>query len=103
MPSSIDRRRVLQAMNAQFENAWLVLARCAVGLAVIALIAVIGAADLAAGGSVAAVTSPSAQPAQQHRKEVFDERRARFDGGADPRSVAGVRVRPANRLSTVLQ
>ena len=57
----------------------------------------------AAPGSAAAVTPASAQPAQQHRKQVFDQRRARVDSGADRRSVVSKAVQPANRLSTVFR
>lgn len=106
MVSSSERRKLLKSMNGEPAGAWFILAKCAAGLAVTVLIAVIGASergDRETGSEVAVVVPPTAQPAQVHRKQVFDERRARFSGGADQRSVAGVAVRPSNRLSTVLQ
>ena len=81
-------------------------AKCAAGLAVIVLIAVIGATDRGDRGAVshvAAGTPASVQPAQQHRKQVFDGRRARFQGYAERRSVAGATEMPENHSRVVLR
>jgi hypothetical protein len=80
MISAQERRRLLRAMHAEPVRAWMVLARCAAGLAVIALIAAIGASD-SVGQDVSRNVAPAATPhsgqtAQAHRKQVFDERRA---------------------------
>ena len=136
MVSSSERRKLLKSMNGEPAGAWFILAKCAAGLAVTVLIAVIGASEKSGlgDGNAAKIVVPAAaqyayddhedgfdplpkidqataapsrhvgdSQAQSHRKQVFDQRRARFDGGADTRSVAGVTVRPSNHLSTVLQ
>ena len=85
MQSSIERRRLLKAMNEGPVYAGLVLAKCATGLAVIVLLALIGAhesLDRGAAGNVAAASTPAAaQPVGAHRKQVFDERRSRLESG----------------------
>jgi len=43
------------------------------------------------------------QPAQRHRKQVFDERRERFDGASGRHSVAGDVTEPVNRLPLALR
>ena len=102
MQSSIERRRLLQAMNAEPAHAWMVLAKCAAGLAVIVLLAAIGASERldygAAGNVAAAVTLHARQSAQEHRKQVFDDRRARFERGAGRHSIAREAVELANPL-----
>ncbi len=106
MQSSMQRHRLLKAMNAEPVHAWMILAKCAAGLAVIVLIAVIGLDapfDTATGAptSVAAIAAAGAHAntrSQPHRKQVFDERRVRFAGAAGRRSLASEAVEPANRL-----
>jgi hypothetical protein len=81
----MQRRRLLKAMNEGPLNAKMVLAKCAAGLTVIVLIAVTGASESldhgAAGDVAAAVAPPAAHPMQEHRKQVFDERRSRLENG----------------------
>ena len=80
-------------MNAEPVHAWLVLARCATGLAVIVLLSLVGvraSVDQGAARHVAAAAAPHARPpAQQHRKQVFDDRRARFERSAGRHRIAG--------------
>ena len=93
MQSSRQRRRLLTAMNAEPVHAWLVLVRCAAGLTVIVLLSLIGvraSIDPGAPRHVAARAAPHAgQLVQKHRKQMFDERRARFERGGDRHSIAG--------------
>ena len=107
MQNSMQRHRLIKAMHVEQGRAWTVLAKCAVGLAVIALIAAIGAGDSfdqAAGGSpAAAFTARTGQPAQAHRKQVFDERRARFAGGAGRHRVAGEATEGVDLLPLALR
>ena len=106
MQSSSQRRWLLETLNIEPVQASLTLAKCAAGLAVIVLIAVIGATDRGDRGAVshvAAGTPASVQPAQQHRKQVFDGRRARFQGYAERRSVAGATKMPENHSRVVLR
>jgi hypothetical protein len=81
MQSSAERRRLLQAMHGQSDNAWLVLAKCAVGLAAIALLVVIGTSDLAMGTTSSAGAPTAAEPAaaqatmrtQEHRSAGYSQ------------------------------
>ncbi len=111
MQSSAQRRRLLKAMYAVPLHGWMVLAKCAAGLAVIVLIALIGkdasidastptprpAATAAAAGGGANVR------AEPHRKKLFDERRSRYEAGANRNSVAGKAVKPANERPLALR
>ena len=111
MQSSVERKRLLKMMKDGPANAWMVLVKCASGLALIVLIAVIGisghadrSAPAAATNAVAASAVEHAEKtAHEHRKHVFDERRQRFQGGAERKSVAGQAVQPANRLPVTLR
>lgn len=94
MQSSMQRHRLLKAMNAEPVHAWMVLAKCAAGLAVIVLIAVIGTSeslDHGAADNVSAAVTPGGKPVQEHRKQVFDERRARVDT-TDKRTIRMIEV-----------
>ena len=97
MQSAVERRRLLRSMHAEPVRAWMILARCAAGLAVIALIAAIGVSDRVdpgvAGAAVPAATPRPGQAAQAHRKQVFDERRARFAGDDRHRIAIGTMER----------
>jgi hypothetical protein len=107
MQNSIRRRRLLQAMDAEPLRAWTVLAKSAAGLAVIALLAVIGAGERRGHGAVrdvaAAVTRHAAQAVEEHRKQVFDERRQRFEGKSGHRSVADGTLKPAYQSPVMLR
>ncbi len=84
---------------------WMVLIKCAVGLAAVALIAVIGlgapinvAAPAPKSATLAAAAGARANMrSQPHRKQVFDACRARFQGGAAAQNVIGQAAQPANR------
>ena len=80
MQTSNQRRRLLKDIESEPFRSWVMLAKCGGGLAVIVLITVIGAGstdnpEIISRAKDAAPYAP--QPAQQHRKQVFDERRAR--------------------------
>ena len=110
MVTKIECKRLMKTMNDEPASAWMVLARCAVGLTVIVLIAVIGysehadrGASLAAATAVAASAADSADArAQEHSKQVFDERRQRFQGNAEGHTVASEAAEQSSRTSAVL-
>ena len=93
MQSSFERRRLLKIMHAEPASVWMVLAKCTAGLAVIALITVIGYsehADHEVARSPVATAAPevAGERAHEHRKQLFDQRRQRFQGSDEQRSVA---------------
>ena len=105
MQTTKQRRRLLQQMESEPFRTWAVLAKCGGGLAVIALIAVIGAGstdDREAIFRAKDVAPQATQPAQQHRKQVFDERRARF-AGAPSQNIARETSQRAAPLSSMLR
>ncbi len=111
MQSRVERERLLKLMGREPVGSWLVLARCAAGLAVIVLIVIFGLGApinvVAPTPKPAAVAAAAGAPAnmrsQPHRKLVFDERRARFEGGADRHSIASEAAQPIDRLPVVLR
>ena len=106
MQTSNRRRRLLRELDSEPLRTWVVLAKCGGGLAVIALIALIGAGsadDHEAIARAKEAAPPAVQPAQAHRQQVFNERRQRFDGGNAVRNVAGPLTHPANRLALTPQ
>ncbi len=93
MQSSSERRRLLKMMRAEPVSVWMALAEWTAGLAVIALITVIGYSEYADRGlarsSVAAAASDvEGKRAQEHHKQLFDQRRQRFQGSGEQRRVA---------------
>lgn len=93
MQSSFERRRLLKITHREPASVWMVLAECTAGLAVIALITVIGYSEHADRGvartSVAAAASDvEGKRAQEHRKQLFDQRRQRFQGSGEQRRAA---------------
>ena len=110
MATKIERKRLMKTINDEPANAWMVLAICAVGLAVVVLIAVIGYSEDAnrnaspvPASTLAASTPDTANArAQAHRKQVFDERRHSFAGNAGRHTVASEAAEPSNRMSAVL-
>ena len=112
MLSPAERNKLLQAMGDERAAGRAAIARCAAGLVVIVLIAVAGVVvpiNITSSASKPAALTAAADPhgysrAQQHRKQIFDERRARFEGDAGRRSVASGSLRPAEeRLPVLLQ
>ena len=110
MLSSVERRRLLKVIDVEPINAWMVLAKCAAGLVVIVLVAAVGfsqpadrGTSLAAAAVAVPVTGRFDQSAQEHRKQVFDERRQRFQGNAARHSVASEAVEPSNQMSAILR
>jgi len=106
MQTSKQRRRLLRDMEAEPFRTWAVLAKCGGGLAIVILIAVIGAGstdDREAVSRAKYATQHARQPVQEHRKQVFDERRARFAGGAPSHNVASDTSQRAVQLSPMLR
>ena len=99
MLSSMERRKLLKQMQQEPVRSYMVLAKCAAGLTIVALIAVIGARDPVSpegAGNVAAGSPPPAYSPQAHPKEVTSERRRQPTGAATQRnSVAGGKREPA--------
>ena len=89
---SSSEQRMPKMMHAEPASVWLALAECIAGLAVIALVAVVGYSEYTdrsvARPSVAAATSDAQNTrAQEHRKQLFDQRRQRFQGSDKQRKV----------------
>ena len=106
MQTSNQRRRLLRELESEPLRTWAVLAKCGGGLAVILLVALIGAGSADNRETVARAKEappPAVQPAQEHRQQVFNERRQRFNEDNAPRNVAGQAARPANRLALTPQ
>jgi hypothetical protein len=82
MLSSMQRKRLLEQMKEEPEaRNWIVLSKCGAGLAIIVLLGFIGAS---AGHRdddpvQAKETATQIQAAEEHRRKLFDERRARFE------------------------
>ena len=92
MLSSSEHRRMLKMMHAEPASVWMAIAECIAALAAIALVAVIGYSEYAdrsvARPSVAAAASEAQNTrAQEHRKQLFDQRRQRFQGSDKQRKV----------------
>ena len=81
------------------------IAQCAAGLLIVLLLAVIGFSSdgLRDGNGTTVSTVTAGMRAEEHRKQVFDERRQRFQSNAEQRSVASQAVEPANQSPVVLR
>ena len=102
MQTSKQRRRLLKDMESEPFRTWAVLAKCGGGLAAIALIAVIGAGSTDDREAISRAKDAArhvAEPAQEHRRQVFNERRERFNGGVPAHNLAGCFMQLADRLS----
>ena len=108
MQSRIERERLLKLMGDGPVASRLVLWRCAAGLAAIAAVAIIGVGtpvnDVATRARVAApladANDASQQPrSQPHRKQVFDERRKRFNSGGGRQSALSEIAKPSDQLT----
>src|SRR5712671_2380047 len=92
MLRSSEHRRMPKMMHAEPASVWMAIAECIAALAAIALVAVIGYSEYAdrtvARSSVAAATSEMQNTrAQEHRKQLFDQPRERFQGSDKQRKV----------------
>jgi len=90
-----ERRKLLSNMADAPTHALAVVLKCAVCLALLTLLAVIGSTPEkdgvvpeARGNAPHAMSAAKLSGAAAHRKEVFDERRVRFAGNAAERHVA---------------
>ncbi|MEO5765347.1 MAG: hypothetical protein ABIR52_08580 [Casimicrobiaceae bacterium] len=87
----------MRTMSGEPLHAAATVLKCAVGLALLALIAVIGVsgnnnemvASATSGAGRASTWTGSWGPAAAHRKQVFDERRAQLESAEPSRVVAG--------------
>jgi hypothetical protein len=89
--TSHQRRRLLRELESEPLRTWLVLAKCGGGLAVIALIALIGAGSADDRETIARAKEappPAVLPAQAHRQQLFNERRARFARSVPSHNIA---------------
>jgi hypothetical protein len=93
--NTTERQRLASTLSDEPAHALGVVLKCAVCLALLTLLVVIGGnqgkPDTAPEARVSAPHAASATKltgAAAHRKEVFDERRARFAGNASERHVA---------------
>lgn len=104
MQTSKQRHRLLRDLESEPLRTWAILAICGGGLAIIFFIALIGSGSNDNREAIARAqqAAPAAQPAEGHRRQVFDERRQRFDGNA-PRNIAGQSPEAANRLAVTPQ
>jgi len=106
MQTSNRLRRLLRELESEPLRTCAVLAKCGGGLAVIVLIAVIGAAttDTREATLLAKKVAPRVEkPAQEHRKQVFDERRARFADGASRHYITSDVIEKVNLLPFALR
>jgi len=111
MQSRIKRAKLSKVMGREPHVNWLVLARCGAGLATIALVAFAGlrapinaaALESRFAPAAAAGTQDHQRPPSQHRKQVFDERRARFGGDTGRQGIAREAKIPANELPLALR
>ena len=108
MQSSSERRRLVKTMADELVNAWLVLTKCAAGLAIVVLLIVMVVSDeRVMSGSLAHGAAPpraaaAGMSAEEHRKRVFVERHERFQGEAGQRSVASEMAEQSNPLPVVM-
>jgi hypothetical protein len=94
--NTAERKRLVWTTSNEPTHSLEVILKCGVCLALLALLIVIGSAE-EQGGVAQEARSSAAHPASvaksssaaAHRKEVFDGRRARFEGNASERDIAG--------------
>jgi len=106
MQTSNRLRRLLRELESEPLRTWAVLAKCGGGLAVVFLVALIGAGSADDRETIARAKEaapPAAQPAQAHRQLVFNERRARFNNHAPTRNLADRSAKPADRSPTIIR
>ena len=106
MQTSNRLRRLLRELESEPLRTWAVLAKCGGGLAVVFLVALIGAGSADDRETIARAKEaapPAAQPEQAHRQQVFDERRARFNNHAATRNLADRSAQPADHSPTIIR
>lgn len=109
MQSSRERKRLLDTMYQEHVNPAAILAKCVAGLAIVVLLVTMVVSDgRVMDGSAAQVTTPpraaaAGMRADEHRKQVFDERRQRFQRNTEQRSVASKAVESVNQSPVVLR
>jgi hypothetical protein len=94
--NSTERQRLVSTMADEPTRALGVVLKCGICLALLTLLVVIGgarekegAAPEARGSAPHSAAVAKLPSAAAHRKEVFDDRRARFAGNASERNIAG--------------
>lgn len=109
MQSSSERRRLEKAMADEPVDAWLVLTKCATGLAIVVLLVVLVVSDervmsvYLAQRAAPVPAAAAGTSAEEHRKQVFAERRQRFQGDAGQHSVASEMAEQSNQLPVVMR
>ena len=99
MQTSLDRQRLLKMYHDDPAlRARLVIFRCAAGLAIIGLIAVIGLSDQSSppDASNVAAMKMRANAAAEHRREVLEERQKRFQATDEQRAATYEGVAESN-------
>ena len=86
-----ERNRLIRDSSGTSANAAGIVIKCSMGLGILTLLALIGSETTGDNVAVpdashvtrAMAVAPNNVNAAAHRKHVFDERRARFDGSAN--------------------
>ena len=90
---SAERATIMRAMSAEPLSTAAAAMRCGAALAILALLAVIGSsaddevAPLAIDSARPAMAAPTGGVSAAHRRQVFEERRTRWDIAPPPRVV----------------
>jgi hypothetical protein len=101
---SMQRKRMLEQMKDGLESrGWMIVARCATGLGIVALIALVGAgnADRGANAVRGSATQSAAKAAEQHRRVLFDQRRERYEQQTDGGRFASGKRLPSDGAAPV--
>jgi hypothetical protein len=107
MQNSIERRRLHRKLYDEPVCAWFVLAKCAAGLAIVTLLAAIavseerGASSTLAHRPIQKAATGTPENAEAHRRQLFAQRRLRFNGGDGRRSVVSETTDARSWSSTV--
>ena len=100
MQGSRERKQLLDTMYQEYVNAAVILAKCGVGLVIVVLLVTMVASDgrvMDGSAAQSAIPPGAAASAEAHRKQEFDQRRQRFQGNAERRSVASQAVGPTDQ------
>lgn len=108
MQCSSERKQLLDTMYPERVTATVILAKCAAGLAIIVLLVTMVASDgrVTEGPAARGATSPRAESAgvraEEHRKQMFEARRQRFQSSAGRQNVAGQAAGAPNQSPAML-
>ena len=99
-----QRKRMLEQMKDGLESrGWMIVARCSTGLGIVALIALVGAGGAHRGDGVIRTNDAqyAAKAAEQHRRDVFDQRRERYGRETEGRRLAREQRLPSKGAAPV--